>query len=130
MIMYGQVETFWQIITAYFAVTMSEWCWVFMDGFWVVTMAFTLPFAGRARSLANERPPSSLFGAITMSSTLGVLVINLSFTFIALGVLFAEDWFQCRKWTSSDISSIQVIGDNYESSTIFIIRARKPMFSN
>jgi magnesium-transporting ATPase (P-type) len=31
MIMYGQVETFNQIVNAYFAITFSEWCWVFMD---------------------------------------------------------------------------------------------------
>src|SRR4051812_2384018 len=32
MIMYGQVETINQIVNAYFFITFSEWCWVFMDG--------------------------------------------------------------------------------------------------
>ena len=30
MIMYGQVETINQIICAWFSITFSEWCWVFM----------------------------------------------------------------------------------------------------
>jgi magnesium-transporting ATPase (P-type) len=34
MIMYGQVETIIQLISAYFQITPSEFCWVFMDGIW------------------------------------------------------------------------------------------------
>jgi magnesium-transporting ATPase (P-type) len=36
MIMYGQVETIIQLISAYFQITPSEFCWVFMDGIWSV----------------------------------------------------------------------------------------------
>jgi magnesium-transporting ATPase (P-type) len=36
MIMYGQVETLIQLISAYFQITPSEFCWVFMDGIWYV----------------------------------------------------------------------------------------------
>ena len=33
MIMYGQIETINQMICAWFSITFSEWCWVFMVGF-------------------------------------------------------------------------------------------------
>jgi len=121
MIMYGQVETINQIVNAYFFVTFSEWCWVFMDGFWVVTMAFTLPFAAPAKKLSNERPTSSVLGTYTLASAFGVLIINFCFLCIALGALWAQPWFQCRKWTSIDVSNATLIGDNYESSVIWLV---------
>lgn len=79
-IMYGQVETINQIVNAYFQITFSEWCWVFMDGFWTCCMAFTLPLAKPADRLAHTRPTSSILGWQTLSSALGVLSLNFVFT--------------------------------------------------
>jgi magnesium-transporting ATPase (P-type) len=121
MIMYGQIETINQMICAYFAVTFSEWCWVFMDGFWVITMAFTLPFADVAPKLAPTRPTSSILGPHTLASVAGVLIINFLFVVLALGVLNHQDWYACRKWAGASIADVTAIGDNYESSVIFIV---------
>jgi cation-transporting ATPase 13A3/4/5 len=121
MIMYGQVETFLQIVNAYFSITFTEWCWVFMDGAWLLSLAFTLPLMGVADRLAKNRPTSSLLGLHTMSSVLGILAINYTFTSVGLAILFEEEWFQCRKWSNTDISSIFSIGDNYESTVLFAI---------
>eukprot|EP00301_Raphidiophrys_heterophryoidea_P007259 c12832_g1_i1.p1 GENE.c12832_g1_i1~~c12832_g1_i1.p1 ORF type:complete len:1368 (+),score=403.79 c12832_g1_i1:102-4205(+) len=121
MIMYGQVETINQIINAYFSITFYEWCWVFMDGIWMVTLAFTLPFAYRATKLSDSRPPSSLLGTFTMTSCLGVLAINFGFLCLALGVLNETEWYSCRKWVPGAISDVRLIGDNYESSVIFLV---------
>lgn len=121
MIMYGQVESINQIANAYFSVTFHEWCWVFMDGVWMISMAFTLPLSFAEKRLSPKRPTSSLLGPNTMASALGVLVINFSFTCIALGLLMNQDWYACRKWNSTDISNITLIGDNYEASVLFIV---------
>ena len=121
MIMYGQIETINQMVCAWFAVTFSEWCWVFMDGFWVITMAFSLPFADVAPKLAPTRPTSSILGPHTLTSTIGVLIINFLFVVLALGVLFQQDWFQCRKWGAISIADVTAIGDNYESSVVFVV---------
>jgi hypothetical protein len=121
MIMYGQIETINQMVCAWFAVTFSEWCWVFMDGFWVITMAFSLPFAGVAPKLASTRPTSSILGPHTLASVLGVLLINFLFLVLALGVLFQQDWFRCRQWNPSSIADVTGIGDNYESSVGFLV---------
>eukprot|EP00300_Choanocystis_sp_HF-7_P042241 c9001_g1_i1.p1 GENE.c9001_g1_i1~~c9001_g1_i1.p1 ORF type:complete len:351 (+),score=82.34 c9001_g1_i1:2-1054(+) len=121
MIMYGQIETINQMINAYFSITFSEWCWVFMDGLWVVLLAFTLPYSHAAKRLADVRPPSSLLGAYTVSSLVGTLAIHFSFVVLGLGLLWAEPWFQCRKWEQGDISDSLVIGDNYESSVLYIV---------
>jgi predicted P-type ATPase len=121
MIMYGQIETINQIANAYFSVTFHEWCWVFMDGIWMITMAFTLPLARAEKHLSPKRPTSSLLGPGTMASVLGVLLLNFTFTCISLGLLTSQDWYQCRKWGSTDISNITLIGDNYEASVLFIV---------
>jgi hypothetical protein len=42
---------------------------------------------------------------------------------IALVALFNQDWFQCRKWNSEDVSSAITIGDNYESTVLFLVGA-------
>ena len=121
ILMYGQLETVIQMGTAYFFTTFSEWCWIFLDGVWLVTMAFTLPLAKPAKVLAPKRPTSSLFGWQTLSSYLGVLFLNLIFLIVALDLLFRQDWFQCRMWGSTDVANILIISDNYETETLFII---------
>jgi predicted P-type ATPase len=121
MIMYGQVETINQLINAYFQITFTEWCWVFMDGIWTITLAFALPLARAAKKLSLSRPTASLLGPATMFSACGILAINFTFTVTALAVLFNQPWFQCRKWDSTDVSNVLVIGDNYESETIFLV---------
>ena len=85
-----------------------------MDGVWMLSMAFSLPLARAEKRLSSRRPTSSLLGMNTMSTVLGVLFINFCFTCIALGTLTVQDWYQCRKWGSTDISNITLIGDNYE----------------
>mmetsp|Transcript_3397 Transcript_3397/g.6381 ORF Transcript_3397/g.6381 Transcript_3397/m.6381 type:complete len:1061 (+) Transcript_3397:4305-7487(+) len=60
MIIYGQVESINQIANAYFSVTFHEWCWVFMDGIWMMSMAFALSLAHAETRLSPKRPTSSL----------------------------------------------------------------------
>lgn len=86
-------------------------------------MAFTIPLSKPAKKLASAFPTSTLFGVKTVSSVLGVLVINFLFTVIALATLFGQNWFKCRTWeyTDSDIANLLIIGDNYESETLFLV---------
>lgn len=92
-----------------------------MIGVWVISMAFTLPLAKAAKTLAPERPTSSLLGPQTMASSLGVLLLNFSFMIIGIAALLGQSWYQCRKWGSTDVSNATLIGDNYEASVIFLI---------
>ena len=119
--MYGQVEAMNNVIMAYFRINFTEYAWAFMDGFWVIGMSFTLPLAKAAKTLAPSRPTASLLGVHTLSSVLGILFINALFAVICVWTLFQQDFFQCRKWTSTDISNLSVIGDNYESTTLFLV---------
>ena len=97
LLMYGQVEAINQILNAYFSITFDEWCWVFMDGVWTISLAFSLPLAKPAAKLSASRPTASLLGPHTMLSFLGILLINFLFTLGSLVYLFQQPFYQCRK---------------------------------
>lgn len=121
VIMYGQILTINQLTAAYFNITFSEWGWVFMDGVWTITLSFALPLAQAAKRLAPKRPTASVLGLHTLSSTLGVLVINFIFLVIAFVALNQQDWYQCRKWEGTDVSNLTLIGDNYETQVLWLV---------
>ncbi|KAL7548228.1 hypothetical protein ACHAWF_011518 [Thalassiosira exigua] len=121
MIVYGQVKVMMNFMIASYTVNFPMWNWILIDGFWLITLGFSLPMSRAARKLTPERPTSSLLGAYTMTSTLGVLAINVLFGAGSLVLLDKQDWYQCRKWGSSDISNVRIIGDNYESEVIWLV---------
>jgi len=92
-----------------------------MDGVWMITMAFSLPLARAQKKLSSIRPTSDLLGWHTVSSALGVLALNFTFTVIALGTMSASSFYKCRRWDSSDISNVTTIGDNYEAQVLFLV---------
>eukprot|EP00978_Attheya_sp_CCMP212_P034692 scaffold146717_cov64-Attheya_sp.AAC.1 len=92
-----------------------------MDGVWLIFMVFTLPLARSAKILAPECPTASILGPHTMASACGVLALNFIFMVIGLAALTHQDWYQCRKWDSTDVSNVIVIGDNYEAQVLFLI---------
>ena len=85
-----------------------------MDGLWSITMAFSLPLAKAAKKITELRPTASILGPHTLSSACGILAINFLFLVFALTALWQQEWFQCRKWGSTDLSNVLDIGDNYE----------------
>jgi len=132
MIAYGQVETMNQVINAWYSITFGEWCWVFMDGFWLVTLAYTLAFSKPSKKLSTMRPTSSLLGTYTVASVVGLVMIHFCFLAIALGALNAQDWYKCRTWdpATADIASLFAVGDNYESSVIFLVSGAQYLSSS
>lgn len=92
-----------------------------MDGVWTVCLAFALPLSAAAPKLAQARPTASVLGLQTVASAVGVLAINFMFLVGALFYLFSQEWFECRKWGSTDVSNVLAIGDNYETETLFLV---------
>ena len=93
MIIYGQVKVYMNFAVTAFSVNFGLWNWFFLDGIWLVTLAFSLPLSRAARKLAPERPTSSLLGFYTMTSSLGVLSIHVLFAVGALLMLTNQDWY-------------------------------------
>jgi magnesium-transporting ATPase (P-type) len=120
-IIWGQTETILQGIMVYFAINFAEWNWIFYDGIWSITMAFSIPLAKAAKTLTPRRPTSSLLGGETLLSICGILSINFLYLVVALIALWKSEWFQCRKWDIDNVGAVRSIGDNYESSVLFIV---------
>jgi predicted P-type ATPase len=120
-LLYGQTEAFLQVTMAYLAISLSEWCWVFLDGIFSITLAFSIPLAQAASVLTSRRPNDHLLGQELLFSVCGTLAWNLFYLALAMLILFRQDWFQCRKWDSTDVSNILDIGDNYESTVLFLM---------
>jgi predicted P-type ATPase len=119
-IIYGQIETILQVLSAYFAVTLAEWCWVFLDGLFSMSLAFSIPLSQAALQLTSRRPTDRLLGTETLFSICGVLAWNFFYMVLALAVLFQQDWFQCRKWSASGGDLLEIV-DNYEASVMFLV---------
>jgi magnesium-transporting ATPase (P-type) len=122
-IIYGQTESVLQVIAAYLSVTFTEWCWVFYDGIWSITMAFSLPLSKASGRLTPRRPTDSLLGPETMFGVCGILSWNFLFLVLSLVALWNQDWFSCRMWNSEDVSNVLTIGDNYETEVLFVMGA-------
>jgi hypothetical protein len=50
-----------------------------------------------------------------------MLVLNLFFITVGLTLLFKQDWFQCRMWEATVVNIELDLGDNYETSVLFIV---------
>jgi len=131
VILYGLIETLNQMVNAYYAITFGEWCWVMLDGFWIMATSFSLATVKPARTLAKRRPTGSPMDVITMSAAIGMFAIHCIFLWIGMSVLAAEPWYQCRKWdvAAAKIGDIAGIGDNYESTTIWLITGAQMLHS-
>jgi cation-transporting ATPase 13A3/4/5 len=90
-------------------------------GIWVILLAFGLSLARAAKALSPSHHTASILGPNTLSSVVGVLALNFLFPCFAWIALFHQDWYQCRKWGSTDVSNVVVIADNYEAETIFLV---------
>jgi cation-transporting ATPase 13A3/4/5 len=55
--LYSQVESCLQEINVHLAITFIEWCWVFLDGVWPITMVFSLPLAKAKNKLTLPLVP-------------------------------------------------------------------------
>lgn len=123
MIMYGVLESVNQLANAYFAITFSEWTWIFLDGVFVVILSYCLGLSLPAEKLTPHRPTASLLGWTTMLSVMGPVIINIIFLCVALGILMKEDWMECRAFfiDPNHIRDWYALGDNYECAVIFLV---------
>jgi len=123
VILYGLVETLNQMVNAWYAITFAEWCWVMIDGVWIMSTSFSLATVTPAKKLSQKRPTASPLDMITMCSCIGMFAIHCLFLTVAMGLLKAEPWYWCRQWdiAGAKIGNIAAIGDNYESEVIFLV---------
>jgi magnesium-transporting ATPase (P-type) len=119
-ILFGQLAASIDFLGARLTLYISECCW-FALVVAAISMAFSLPLSKAASGMGVGGPASSLLCMHTVVRIVGHLILNFAFLAIAFGVLWSQDWFQCRKWGQSQVANFQSIGDSYESSVLFLM---------
>ncbi|KAJ2661646.1 hypothetical protein IW148_003290 [Coemansia sp. RSA 1199] len=112
-----------EITQFYFSVIVPEAVWIMVDGFTTSIMLLSITQARTAKKLAPSRPTGQLIGAHTLASIWGQAAINIAFLYGSIGLLFAQSWFRCNEFDSSDIDTSLwwLLGDNYEAEVISIV---------
>ncbi|KAJ1900849.1 hypothetical protein LPJ66_001203 [Kickxella alabastrina] len=123
LINYATTMSMLEIVQFYFSVIVPQNVWIMVDSFITVGLCFALTQAQTARTLAPSRPTARLIGARTLASIWGQTVLNYSFLYGIMGLLFRQSWFRCREFDSRDIDTSLwwLLGDNYEAAIISIV---------
>ncbi|KAJ2723143.1 hypothetical protein GGI07_002846 [Coemansia sp. Benny D115] len=123
LINYATTMSMLEIVQFYFSVIVPQNVWIFVDSFITVGLCIAVTQAQTARTLAPSRPTARLIGTHTLASIWGQTVINYSFLFGIMGLLFRQSWFRCHEFDSRDIDTSLwwLLGDNYEAAIISIV---------
>ncbi|KAJ2359019.1 hypothetical protein IWW50_000275 [Coemansia erecta] len=123
LVNYACTMSMLELTQFYFSVIVPQAVWIMVDGFCTSLMLISITQAQTARRLAPSRPTGKLIGAHTLASIWGQAVINYAFLFGSIGLLFAQSWFRCHEFDSSDIDTSLwwLLGDNFEAEVISIV---------
>ncbi|KAJ1927681.1 hypothetical protein IWQ60_002737, partial [Tieghemiomyces parasiticus] len=118
LILYGQTMAMMKTNFFYFQGSIAQSLWIVVDA--VITMGMTacISLSTAAPRLAPRRPTARLLGPETLSSTVGVVLINWIYLIGGYVWLYAQPWFRCHEFDARgvDISKWWLLGDNYESA--------------
>ncbi|KAJ1916122.1 hypothetical protein H4219_003958 [Mycoemilia scoparia] len=123
MILYGQTMAMLKVNTFYFAISVSQPLWIFIDAIITVTIAGAIAFSPPAKKLAAYRPTARILGPQTLSSTIGLVLINWIYVIGGWFWLFSQHWYRCNQFDSSgvDLTKWYLLGDNFEAQTLAFI---------
>ncbi|KAK9708552.1 hypothetical protein K7432_009565 [Basidiobolus ranarum] len=123
LIMYGQTMSFMKIFTFYFSMTPSQNVWILIDAFITVGLSWAISQSKPAKRLANSRPTARILGPETLSSVLGLIVINHLFVIGAYSFLRKQPFYLCNEFDSStvDYAKWWLLGDNYEAEVSALV---------
>ncbi|KAJ2523339.1 hypothetical protein H4217_000131 [Coemansia sp. RSA 1939] len=123
LINYATTMSMLEIVQFYFSVIVPQAVWITVDSLVAVGLCIAVTQAQTARRLAPSRPTARLLGARTLASIWGQTVVNYSFLFGMMALLFRQSWFRCHEFDSRDIDTSLwwLLGDNYEAEIISIV---------
>ncbi|KAK9759856.1 hypothetical protein K7432_016686 [Basidiobolus ranarum] len=96
LIMYGQTMSFMKIFTFYYSMSPAQNIWILIDAFITVE---------------------------TLTSVLGLIIINHLFVIGAHNLLRRQPWYLCNEFDSSSVDYVKwwLLGDNYEAEVIALM---------
>ncbi|KAJ2077830.1 hypothetical protein H4R24_004885 [Coemansia sp. RSA 988] len=123
LINYATTMSMLELVQFYFSVIVPQAVWISIDSFITVGLCIAVTQAQTARTLAPSRPTARLIGAHTLASIWGQTLVNISFLYGIMGLLFRQSWFRCNEFDSRDIDTVRwwLLGDNYEAEIISLV---------
>jgi len=121
MILWGQVCTTISLFKNYYFISMVEANWVMVDAVLCIAMSSALTFSRPSPNLSTRRPTVSLLGASTLSSCIGLVLINFIFVTICFLLLEAQDWYVQFDPSLYEPYMWWELADNYEASMIYVL---------
>ncbi|KAJ1679407.1 hypothetical protein EV182_002115, partial [Spiromyces aspiralis] len=120
MILYGQTMAMLKLNAFYFAISVSQPLWIFIDALITVGVSAAIAFSPPAKKLAPYRPTARILGPQTLASTIGLVAINWIFLIGGWFWLFSQGWYRCHQFDPSeiDLSAWWLLGDNYEAELL------------
>ncbi|KAJ1984505.1 hypothetical protein H4R33_004357 [Dimargaris cristalligena] len=118
LILYGQTMAMLKANFFYFQGSIAQSLWIFVDAFITMGMTACLALSKAAPRLAPQRPTARLLGIETLTSTVGIVLINWLFLVGGYLWLYQQTWFRCHEFDARgiDIAKWWLLGDNYESA--------------
>ncbi|RKP40173.1 LOW QUALITY PROTEIN: hypothetical protein BJ085DRAFT_43494 [Dimargaris cristalligena] len=96
LILYGQTMAMLKANFFYFQGSIAQSLWIFVDAF--ITMGMTACLA-----LTPQRPTARLLGIETLTSTVGIVLINWLFLVGGYLWLYQQTWFRCHEFDARGI---------------------------
>lgn len=127
LVMYGLIGSGLRFAMYSNAVFISEWCFVFCDGFVLVGLSYGIAMASPRKMLGKQRPTSSLIGPTTVLSLLGQEVIHVCFLILGMSYLTSQSWYCPFNPQDVDLIETDPLQDTNLSTVIFALIAPQQM---
>jgi cation-transporting ATPase 13A3/4/5 len=123
LIMYGETMASLKLMGFYFSTNLSLGTWILIDSFITIGLSYSITQSHASPKLSKYRPTARILGPETLSSVLGLIVINFLFLTCGMYWLFQQPFFVCHEFDSTtvDLSKWVLLADNYEGELISFI---------
>jgi len=121
LITYGQLFSVLKLVCFYYGVIMCMMDYLMIDGIAVLCLSYVLTLSHPVDELPAERPTSSLLGPSTLSSVIGMQVINVCILMSALAIMRGDNDYIVWPASKASGASWWTLGDNWETTVVFTV---------
>uniref|UniRef100_M4BQF0 P-type ATPase A domain-containing protein n=1 Tax=Hyaloperonospora arabidopsidis (strain Emoy2) TaxID=559515 RepID=M4BQF0_HYAAE len=121
LIMYGLIGSCFRLFMYYHAISLSQWCWILVEGFMLVGCSYVITLSKPLDELKATRPTSSLIGPTTLLSVLGQQAINIIYLSCAIHMLSSQVWYCPFSPENVNVAQWWLMSDNHLSTVLFFV---------
>ncbi|CAI5741640.1 unnamed protein product [Hyaloperonospora brassicae] len=119
LIMYGLIGSCFRLFMYYHAISLSQWCWILVEGFMLVGCSYVITLSKPLEELKAARPTSSLIGPTTLTSLLGQQAINTIYLSCAIHMLSSQVWYCPFSPENVNVAQWWLMSDNHLATVLF-----------